>query len=77
MPVHTSPRHRKASRNTKQTSRRTAGAAPSRIPRLAAHQHDAGRPEYAPDLLMVKCKEDVVRNVPDIQAAHDIEAALS
>jgi subtilisin family serine protease len=70
MPVHTSPRHRKASRTSKQTSRRKAGAAPSRIPRLAAHEHDAERPEYAPDLLMVKCKEDVVRNVPDIQAAH-------
>ena len=69
MPVHTSPRHRTAGT----PSRRLAGklgAAPSRIPRLAAHEHDAERPEYAPDLLMVKCKEDVVRNVPDIQAAH-------
>jgi subtilisin family serine protease len=69
MPVHTPSRRRKTSKNAKQTSRKKA-AAPSVIRRLPAHEHAVERQEYAPDLLMVKCKEDVVRNVPDIQAAH-------
>ncbi len=43
---------------------------PSPISRLPAHTHAAGQSAYSSSLLMVKCKEDVVSNVPDIQAAH-------
>lgn len=43
---------------------------PSRIARLKPKQHaKATRPVYAPGLLVVKCKEDVVAAVPDIQTA--------
>ena len=51
-------------------ARSQAVRTPSRIASLPAHEHPAGRQEYAPGLLMVKCREDVVANVPDLQAAH-------
>jgi subtilisin family serine protease len=52
------------------SGRTAAAAATARIPRMEPHQHAAGRDPYWPGLLMVKCRADVVANVPDIQAAH-------
>lgn len=66
---------------TKSTSNKAAarktGAAkkatvtrPAQIAHLQPHMHSIERQDYSPGLLMVKCKVDVVDNVPDIQAAH-------
>jgi subtilisin family serine protease len=52
------------------TAKKAAVAKPARIAHLKPHEHSVERQQFSPGLLMVKCKEDVVANVPDIQAAH-------
>jgi len=51
--------------------RKQKGAAkPVQIAHLQPHEHaTATRQKYVPGLLVVKCKEDIVANVPDIHAA--------
>ncbi|HJQ68673.1 MAG TPA: S8 family serine peptidase [Blastocatellia bacterium] len=58
-------------------SKKARGAAkarssrPVRIARMKPHEHPVGnRQEHVPGLLVVKCEEDVVANVPDVQSAH-------
>jgi len=50
-------------------SRSVRSATPARIVEIAPHEHSRSREEYTPGMLVVKCKEDVVANVPDIRAA--------
>jgi len=50
---------------------RNLGAEGRRIPTLKQHEHMiSGRPRYAPGVLVVKCKEDIVAAAPDLQTAH-------
>src|SRR4051812_9656188 len=54
------------------TKNRVRGAAtrPTRVAHIKAHEHSvAERQEYVPGLLVVRCKENVVANVPDIYTA--------
>jgi subtilisin family serine protease len=59
-----------AEKETKKGRKQKDTATPERIAHLKPHEHAAAtRQEYVPGLLVVKCKTDVVANVPDIHAA--------
>ena len=59
-----------AEKETKKGRKQKGTAKPVRIAHLKPHEHAvATRQEYTPGLLVVKCKEDIVANVPDIHAA--------
>jgi subtilisin family serine protease len=63
-------RAKAAKKGTKVGAARKFAARPARIVEIKAHRQAAAkRREYVPGLLVVKCKEDVVANVPDIHAA--------
>lgn len=52
-------------------ARKATSNRPVRIVKMKPHEHPRqNRQEYVPGLLVVKCTEDVVANVPDIQSAH-------
>src|SRR5688572_15301141 len=56
---------------TRARARQATGAV-SRIATMQAHQHAVGgaaKSQFTPGMLVVKCKEDVVANVPEIQTA--------
>ncbi|MEN3333297.1 MAG: hypothetical protein V7641_2662 [Blastocatellia bacterium] len=61
---------RQAHRTLIEIARRRARK-PAGVARLKPHEHAvASRPQYVPGLLVVKCKEDIVANLPDIHSAH-------
>ncbi len=67
-------RKQKAARQTRATRsreslRKESSAVPARIVHKAAHQHSAARQKYAPGQLIVRCKEDVTRGLPDVRRA--------
>ena len=54
---------------SRKTTRKTTAASFTRLARLKPHEHSVSREQYVPGLLVVRCKEDVVANVPEVHAA--------